>query len=184
MTVGIGHLIPDADAAAVLPFVERGTNISPETGEIEKAFDAVEGARHLTGSPATEFMSLTTLELSNTKIEDLMKVDVDEFLRQLKSRNNFPDYETYPPTAKLGLLDMAYNKGVRGLLKPLKEGGFPEFTAAVRRRDWMVAAHQSNRPQLDPKRNDQVRDWFLRAGLDEPFFLRPPCKKTLQEVLK
>ena len=179
VTVGIGHLIPDARAAAALPFVERGTNISPTTEEIESAFDAVKGARQLTGSPAIAFRPLTTLELPSTEIENLMKPDVDEFLRQLKSRNNFPDYETYPPTAKLGLLDMAYNKGVRGLKRD-----FPVFTGAVRRRDWMVAAHQSNRPQLDEKRNDQVRDWFLRAGLGEPFFLRPPCRKKLEELFR
>lgn len=52
------------------------------------------------------------------------------------------------------------------------------------RRDWMLAAQQSDRPDLKKERNDQVRDWFLRAALDEPLFLRPPCKKTLQELLK
>ncbi len=179
VTVGIGHRIPDEAAAAALPFVERGTNLSPKTGEIETAFNAVKNARHLTGKPATEFRPLTTLELPNTEIESLMKLDVDEFLRLLKNDNKFSDYETYPPTAKLGLLDMAFNVGVKRL-----KDRFSVFTGAVSRRDWMLAAKESHRRQPDEKRNNQVRDWFLRAALEEPFFLRPPCRKNLQQLFK
>ena len=177
VTVGIGHLLPDAAAAKALPFVRGGTNTAATQREIEEAFDAVKGATHLTGKAATEFRPLTTLELPSTEIEELLKSDVDTKLAELKATKEFRDYETYPPTAKFGLLDMAFTLGVAKTKRI-----FDDFTAAVRRRDWMLAAHESQRRQPKKERNDQVRAWFLRAALDEPFFLRPPCKKSLQEL--
>ena len=64
---------------------------------------------------------------------------------------NFPEFDTYPETAKMGLLDMAYTTGVEGI-----KNKFPNLTLAVRYRDWNFAADQSNRLQISSQRNQTV----------------------------
>lgn len=79
-------------------------------------------------------------------------------------RTHYPGFDSFPEDAQVAMLDMVYNLGP----------GFPrtwtKFTAAVNRPedkggpDWRTAAAQSNRYQLSPERNHEVKTLFLRAA--------------------
>ena len=97
-----------------------------------------------------------------------------QFIQILRSEKNFPEFDTYPETAKIGLLDMAYTLGVEGT-----KNEYPKFTLAVRHRDWNLAADQSDRPQLSSQRNQIVFQWFKQAERQQPFFASVICTKRI-----
>ncbi len=173
VTVGIGHLITDADKAEPLPFVERGTNNRADKDHIRKAFNKVR-ISNLTPGQAHLFESLTHIEISEPEDEKLAMEDMGIFLNILMKNSYFPDLGTYPITAKMGILDMAYTLGAFGT-----RTAYPRFTAAVRRRNWKLAAQHSHRPQVSAERDAIIRDWFKQAAKQEPFFIHPNCTKKL-----
>ena len=77
--------------------------------------------------------------------------------------------------AEMGLLDMAYTLGVEGTKKK-----YPNFTTAVRHRDWNMAARESDRPQLSSGRNQTVFQWFKKAEQQENFFASVVCMKQIK----
>ena len=143
---------------------------------IENAFNIILKSPRK-GEQAENFRNETHIDLSRTSIEQLFENDVNEFLSFIKSE--FPEFETYPATAQLGILDLAYTLGAHGL----KEG-FPVFGRALEFRIWIGAANQSGRlvtmdkngnPGKMADRNKVVRKWFMGAIKDEPFFYNPGC---------
>ena len=76
------------------------------------------------------------------------------------------------------MLDLIYNIGGKNFF-----GGFPVFRKALILRNWIKVAEESHREEeingeqnkTMERRNDVVRDWFLDAIKDEPFFLNPDC---------
>ncbi|MFQ5783609.1 MAG: hypothetical protein ACE5H8_02145 [Alphaproteobacteria bacterium] len=176
VTVGLGHLLRDAEEAKRLPFFERGTTNRADPAHIENAYLKVLSSG-LTGSKHTVFKELTHIDLDLGAIETLFDDDVNQFLPLLT--NKFPDYETYPASVQLGMLDLAYNMGTEGFFS-----GFPVFREALKFRNWIKVAEQSHREEVNEEgkvnegmqnRNKVVRGWFLEAIKDEPFFLNPDC---------
>ena len=96
---------------------------------------------------------------------------MDDFLRQLTSSNFFPEFGTYPTTVQMGILDLAYTLGPTGTRDKYKD-----FTAAVRRRNWKLAAKESDRPQVPSTRNGIVDQWLKQAAKQEHFFIDPTCR--------
>lgn len=182
VTVGKGHMIPNAPAARAFSFRYKDSheNAGQPAGAaaIERDYHRVKNSG-LTNHNPSAFRPLTDLDLSVSDIDRLYEDDVKSTLAQLKAKGAFPDFNTYPPTAKLGLLDMAFNAGVGGLLTIFKN-----FTPAVRRRDWKLAAAESNRSDVSGERNSTVRQWFIQAARSQPFFLSASCKKTLEQLFK
>ena len=188
VTVGYGHLIPSAEAAKALGFVERGTNIGAAAEHVENAFDKVKNSG-LVNTRAEVFKTLTHIDLPPEEVRKLFESDASGFLREL--RHIFSDFDSFPQKAKWGTLDLIYNLG-----GPKFRSLFKRFQAAVKERNWKAAAAQSKRSETDEvgepiqgvvDRNITVRDWFLRAALDEPFFLkRHPraCQIRWQDLLK
>lgn len=177
-TVGIGHLIPDAQAAGNLAnkyvFTRKGTNVRSTSTDLENDFNAVNSTGSL-NFVASAFAKLTQHEMSLAEAEQLALDDIREKVRQLKSRGAFPEFDSYPPIAKFALLDMAFTSGVGKILKDFKV-----FTPAVRRRDWRVAAKESNRATISADRNTKVRQWFIQAAIVEIFYIHASCTKNLK----
>lgn len=178
VTIGYGHLIPDLSEALRLgsKFVHKGTSRSPSRAEIEADFLAVRNSGR-TNAYAFIFDSLTKLEMSQADATILALDDIDDRVRQI--RHVFPYFDTYPHPAKLGLQDMVYTLGI-GNTRNI----FVNFSAAVRRRDWVEAANQSNRGGVAPPRNTLVRGWFLDAAREEPSFVNPNCTKQLKPSVR
>ncbi len=173
VTVGIGHLVSDLQEARRLAnqyqFTKKGTNSGSSAADLANDFNAVKNSG-MTGFLAHNFAPLTGHEMTLAEATRLFDDDVNIKLRELKARVAFPEFDTYPPVAKLGLVDMSFTLGVRGVWN-----GYPVFTAAALRRDWKAAATQSDRPVL-AARNAEIRMWFREAAKKEPFFIDPRCR--------
>ncbi len=104
---------------------------------------------------------------------------MDDFINILSSKSYYPDYNTYPATAKMGLLDLAYNRGAKGARDDYKR-----TTAAIYRRDWKKAGIEQ-RDGRKAFRADIAQAWFNQAAQQEPFFIGDRnCRKPLSQLLK
>jgi GH24 family phage-related lysozyme (muramidase) len=182
VTVGIGHLLTDAGKAKELTFdfrerpqpnLARPARPEVHPNHIGNAYDKVKDSG-LTNTKAEGFKPLTNIILRADEIERVFKEDVEETLRQIKERSQFQGFETYPPLAKLGVLDMAFNLGVFGT-----KTNFPKFTRAVQRRDWKHAGKE-NMDRGNKQRAGIVKGWFDKAAKQERFFIDISCVKRLE----
>ena len=158
VTVGIGHLLEDADEATMLKFVERGTSKLANKEDVKNAFNKVKSSS-LTPGIAHLFKNLTQIVISEADATVLALDDMEIFLSELKARKAYSDFHTYPPTAKLAVLDLAYTLGV-----PKTVNLYDDFTAAVSHRNWKLAAQESDRPGLSADRNKIAFDWLQQAA--------------------
>ncbi|MCH9020380.1 MAG: hypothetical protein IIA73_08460 [Proteobacteria bacterium] len=184
VTVGIGHLIPDAEAAAKLKFHHRETNGESMKTQRKGKVDAMHKRNAylkvlnsgITNGSLEAFKDVTHIDLDPVVIGDIFRNDVKQFIHELNCE--FPDFETYPASAQLGMLDLIYNIGRDNFC-----GGFPVFQKALEFRNWIKVAEESHRleeingkhNETMERRNEVVRGWFLDAIKDEPFFLNPDC---------
>ena len=174
VTVGIGTLLKDADAAKLLKFVERGTNKPAHATHIENAFNKIQNSG-LAGSVHTVFEPLTSIEISEAVAVDQVSKIIPVFLGELRRQRFFRDLDTYPAEAKMGLLDMIYTLGLPNFLALFKR-----FSPAVQRRDWKMAANESSRSSVKDSRNQIVRQWFEEAARQEPFGVNIFCTKRIK----
>lgn len=149
VTVGVGNMLPTADAAAELPFRHRETGEAASADEIREEFETVAGQQK--ARAARSYKQFTKLDLNEDAIHELLDNRIAGFEAGL--RRDFPDYDTYPDAARLGLMDMAFNLGNSGLVNK-----FPSFTRAARNGDWAGCAAECERPQLSDERNNDVRN--------------------------
>ncbi len=178
VTVGIGHLVPDAKEAKTLAFKKRGTNVGASHTEIERAFNTVKSSG-LTNATAPAFRNLTSIFITEADAVIQAMKDIDNFLKILRSRDYFPEFDTYPTLAKTGFLDLAYNRGAKGARDDYKR-----TTAAVRRRNWKQAGIEQ-RDGRTPLRANIAQAWFNRAAQQEPFFIsHTNCRKPLASLAK
>lgn len=158
VTVGIGHKVPNEQHAValhhgILPFSNNGKPATDQDVIIDYQKAKAQGRGDL--------------EVQGTDIDALFNRDINQKINELRATMAFPDFESYPESVKLALLDMAFNVGATGLVTK-----FPNLTAAAKRRDWTTAANESNRPQVQPPRNQATLDKFNAAAQIEPFFIR------------
>jgi GH24 family phage-related lysozyme (muramidase) len=133
-------------------------------------------------STKCDFLNLTNLRLDPAYIEVLFKADVRESIAELQ--DHIPELDTYPKMAQLGLLDLLFNLGHDRFFGNDIFTGFPKLRTALTYRNWKEVAEESHRKEKDDKgeimggvvkRNKFVREWFLKAGEEDPFFVNPNC---------
>jgi GH24 family phage-related lysozyme (muramidase) len=178
VTVGIGHLVPDADDAKSLSFKRRAPIVGASRSHVERAFNRVKTSG-LINARASAFRNLTSIFITEADAVSQAMRDIDQFLGILGSSNYFPEFDTYPVLAKTGLLDLAYNVGAdKARFK------YKLTTAAIFRRNWKEAGVQQ-RTGREPGRATLVQGWFDRAAQQEPFFIsHTNCQKTLASIAK
>ena len=153
VTVGVGKMLPDAAAASTLPFVDsKGAPAS--AAEIASAFAQVHAMR--SGMVAARYRYPGSLTLPEPAIADLLRTELLIFDGKLNVA--FPKFAGFPAPAKLGLLDMAYNLGVGGLLK------YHHLVQSVFVRDWAGAAEQCFRNGPGDARNAWTKTQFMLAA--------------------
>lgn len=153
VTVGVGTMLPTPHAAAALPFEVAGAAVSPE--EIGAEFARVNALP--AGRLPAFYRQLGSPQLPMSAVEDRLRSALLEFETAL--RQHLPRYDGLPDRAKLGLLDMAYNLGVTGLLH-----GYPRLLAAIAAGNWAEAAAQCFRHGIPAERNSWTRLEFLAAA--------------------
>lgn len=207
-TVGFGHLIPNLTEALSLLFVAvppgDKTDVNARTAspnEITLAYRALlaEGGKAVaattqsgTSSNKQNFLfshfetaSIVTgdqgkpvqVRFSRNEGEIQYYKDVGRILGDTEQL--FQDFNSYPTAAQFGLLDMTFNIGIGDL--PIKFPNFIDF--GVNKRNWALAANENERGALEQARNDLIRNKFIEATREEPFFHDSSCvtKRRLDE---
>jgi GH24 family phage-related lysozyme (muramidase) len=153
ITVGVGLMLPNAEAAQTLPFVLNNHAATPE--EIAAEYARVDALTM--GKTAAFYKIPTSLELTQQTIDAKLLAVLEDFDANLRAE--FPAYETFPDAIKLALLDMIYNLGPAGLFK-----GFPHLVAAVQSGNWAQAAEHCTRRGPAPARNNWTKQQFLSVA--------------------
>ncbi len=174
VTVGIGSLLENVAEAKLLKFVERGTNKRANAKHIENAFNKIQNSG-LAGSRHTVFKPLTSIDISEAVAFTKASEDMQIFIDELRRQRFFKEFDTFPESAKMGLLDMIYTLGLTKFL-----ASFKNFNPAVQRRDWKMAANESSRSTVHDSRNQIVRQWFEEAARQEPFGVNIYCTKRIK----
>ena len=151
VTVGVGNMLPNAERAALLPFVYRDTQTRALRQDIISAFEVVKSSQ--SGMLAYKYREMTDIRLPEVEIEALLNQRIEEFEIGLESE--FSGYFSYPYEAQTGLLDMAFNLGLSGLIRK-----FPSFCKAVRNQDWQAAADECKRIGISDERNEETKELF------------------------
>jgi GH24 family phage-related lysozyme (muramidase) len=155
VTTGIGHLLPNADAALALPWCHRATGLPATPAEIRAAFAHVR--EQGPGLKSLAYRLASDLVLPGGVAADLAATRLErEFLPGL--RRLCPSFDNYPMPAQRALVDMAYNLGVGGL------GKFHNLLAACERGDFSAAAENCHRRTSREIRNASTRNLFLDAA--------------------
>ena len=150
VTVGVGLMLPQAEAAASLPFEHAGVPCSQD--EIRAEFRRVDGLPM--GRPAMFYRSPESPELPKSEIDALLLRVLTGFEDEVRSR--LAGYAEYPEPVRMALLDMAYNLGPGGLLS-----GYPKMLRAVQAGNWAAAAANCERHGIGAVRNAWTRTMFL-----------------------
>jgi GH24 family phage-related lysozyme (muramidase) len=163
-TVGVGHLVPDVDAALALPF-QYGNDpaiIRPATpDDIRAGYNALPPQTtppmpHTAYHPARR--GLAPLYLLPHDQDDLLQADIRAHARLVVQK--FDGFQTLPAPVRLGLLDMQFNMGGR-----FNRRTWPQFFAAINQRDFSAAARECIRPQIGQARNADIQALFLCPDL-------------------
>jgi GH24 family phage-related lysozyme (muramidase) len=76
VTVGVGHLLSDANAATTLPFVKTSDGTAASGAEIAMEFQRIEGLAP--GHVASYYNPFTRLRLNQPDIDALLRSDLNE----------------------------------------------------------------------------------------------------------
>ena len=155
VTVGIGNMLPNAQAACALAFVNRTTAAPATIAEIVADFERVTLQKK--GMRASSYRAFTELDMSPAQIDTLFNRRVDEFVGQLQT--HYVGFSRFPPSAQLAILDMAFNLGASAVKKR-----WPKLNQAIDRGDWAAAAVECVRPGANPARNEGTIDLFRKAA--------------------
>jgi GH24 family phage-related lysozyme (muramidase) len=152
VTVGVGLMLPDTEAAQALPFFLNARAATPQ--EIAAEFARVDAM--VAGRPSSFYKTPGSLELAQQTIDAKLTAVLQGFEADLRMK--LPRYDTLPDPVKMALLDMIYNLGPAGLFN-----GFPHLIAAVEAGAWTQAATNCMRHGPGPARNAWTREQFLSA---------------------
>ena len=154
VTVGVGNMLPTVASATSLPFVLRRGGEEADKRKIEADFDTV--TRQKKGKLAARYRKFTKLVLTEDEIDKLLDKRLDKFISRLQA--DFPGFDGFPDKARMGLIDMAFNLGNKGLLRK-----FPTFTRAALDQDWTSCARECQRRGIGKWRNKETQELFLQS---------------------
>jgi len=166
VTTGIGNLIDPFSLARDLPWRPKNESDRPATPEeIETEWNFVKSdpdGRSRQGGGS--FASVTSLELSDDAVDELVRQKVTQMESFLKRRPEFAEFDDWPADAQLGLLSMAWAMG--------PAFRFPNFQAACQARDFRTAAREShmndtNNPGLRPRNAANLQLFQSAAEAEE-----------------
>ena len=160
VTTGIGNLLDSVSAAQTLPWKHGATGPKATPDEIATGWQAVkalQSSKSLGGGNAV-FSNATDLRLSQPDIDALFSSTLASFSSTL--RQSFPQLDTWPADAQMGLLGMAWALG------PNFAPQWPKFTAAMNTSppSFMTAAAESHISNGTLSRNAQQLLMFLNAN--------------------
>ena len=156
VTVGVGMLLPNLDAALALPFqiAGMGGDLPATHDQIEQDWNRIKAMP--AGKSAEFYECLSSCVLTDADIQANLLAYVATEERALRA--GLPSYDSYPDPAKIALLDMGFNLGTAGLLH-----GYPHLCAACEAGNWTLASQQCHRNGAGDTRNQWTVNQFLAA---------------------
>ncbi len=151
VTVGVGLMLPNVEAALRLPFSVGGR--AATEAEIAAEFARVDALPM--GRAALFYRGKAGPELVRAEIDELLRKVLLGFEGELRAA--VASYDGLPDAVKLALLDMIYNLGPAGLLK-----GYPRLMKSVAAGKWAEAAGECLRHGPGAARNEWTREMFLQ----------------------
>jgi GH24 family phage-related lysozyme (muramidase) len=153
VTVGVGLMLPNAEAAQALPFLQGARPATAQ--EIAAEYARVDAMTM--GRAWAFYKTPSSLELAQQTIDAKLLSVLQGFEADLRAE--FSNYDTFPDPIKLALLDMIYNLGANGLFK-----GFPHLISAIQTGNWSLAADHCTRRGPAPTRNNWTKQQFLSVA--------------------
>lgn len=168
VTVGVGFLLDSANAAtdyafclsnaaavpcppAAVPSVPQKATADQIKAEWEKI--KCQAIPHL----ASFYEKFATMRMMPSDIDTVLTAKINEF--EASARRTFPNWDTFPSSAQLALLDMIYNLG------SLRD--FPKLVAAAQKKDWVTCAAECYRNGPSEQRNNDTKNRFLAAAKEQ-----------------
>ena len=153
--------------------------IDGKPGTEEATFDEVLEDFHRiketrAGKEGAEYFSdIATVALHAQSVRALLDADIKVSMGEiLRNVGRFPNYLTYPLPAQIAIFDRVFNRGLTNIIAT------SSFLDAIRSRNWKAAVQAANHSRVADKnsnRQAKVRDLFLNAARQEPFFVDPKC---------
>ena len=119
-------------------------------------------ANHL----ATFYQRFTTMKMLQSDIDAVLTQKVNVF--ESTARKTFANWDDFPASAQVALLDMFYNLG--------SLSAFPSLVKFATAKDWAKSADQCHREGPGDDRNNDTKERFLSAAKEQPL-PAPPSKK-------
>ena len=169
VTVGVGHMIKNKQAAALIPMNklvnnQPGPPATPQ--EKQKEFDTI--IKQKRNYKAEWYKQFTSLVIKDVDITRQLNNHIDSFYKELtviyKKTNGYSnDFDKLDKNVQIALFDMIFNLGAVKIVSK-----FTEFDKAMKAGDWKKAAKESYRPQLSGERNNYVRAKLTAAKAVTP----------------
>lgn len=160
VTVGIGNLIDPRSLATSLPFTVGVNGPPASAGDIGAEWDRLKKDVSLARKGYKACEGVTRLRLGDAAIDAFVYQKLDE--NEKSVRRAFPDWDSLPADAQLGILSMAWAMGPGFPVK------FPGFTAACNAGRWAEAAEKCHMRDSDNpglvRRNRANRLLFQNAA--------------------
>ena len=156
ITIGPGRMIENEDDFVALPLEVNGrpATLAEKQAEYARLSGFKERDEYGKDYNANHFQQKVEskkLKLPETAIVDMAMEHVEWDLEQLETK--FPEFEIYPRSLQMVLLDMQYNMGNR-----FNKEKWPKFYNGVKNKNMTQMINEVNRPQVDAKRNNWARD--------------------------
>jgi GH24 family phage-related lysozyme (muramidase) len=155
VTCATGEMVANAAAALKLPWRSQQTGDLAGASDVQADFQRV--SQMAPGHEASFYRVDDSLILAAADMTALLSARVTGF--EVNLRELFPEYDSFPDSAKLALIDMIYNLGAAGLGKD-----FPAFCDLVQQQRWQPAALECKRVGPSDARNDWTKQQFLAAS--------------------
>ena len=152
VTTAIGCLVDSVAAVQGLDWVHLRSGVPATYDQITQAWTTVKGNSGMAKLGGGAFAQLTDLRLTPEAAHSLVVGRAAAFETFLRKR--FPDYDTWPADAQLGLLSCAWAAGPAWTA--------PHFDAAALALDWMTCAGPEGDASADPSCRGEA--WLNDTG--------------------
>lgn len=177
VTIGIGRMIPHYSKVQNMPLrlYENGRSERYATSsEAADAYTRVKKRKYGDRYGANVYDPKIDKELMDVRLDDseIYSMGHEDATRSSHElREKFAEFDQFPPSAQRALLDMQFNLGdtkfqeeyYDSRIKKMKSA-WPKLFDAVKERDWLTAASQSHRKDIQEERNKFVYDLFKEAS--------------------
>ena len=176
VTVGYGTMLPNADAAASIPFTHV-KGLGATSAEVRAGYETVhKGSQAQKAAAAKEkygakhYEKITDLRITRQTGARLRDSHVDADYKSLT--NIYANFDDFPDAAKIALFDMIYNLGPgAGRSRKHRATGLRAYVTmnnAIASGDWATAAQHCRRRGIPADRNAMTVALFKSCIVAKP----------------